>query len=403
MTTHPTLPADLDERLAGLRDGYRPWLASLQPKPRYVRALEKSYALDVCPRLDYDVLADTFASRYFMPNVSKAATAFAWRPPRMFPRQVVDLGCGSGAASVALLTQLDSADPQPRPRSVHLTLIDVSRRQLELARRAVEVCAQRLRHVRVTADYERHDINDPRVLEPVLPTADLVVMSHVLTELGNRAAAVLTDVVDLASSGCEVVVLERPDDVVWGDVERVAAATCEAVETCSLVATARGSEPSHASGTRSLQLRPGWPVRRMTIDIAPDRRLPRLVRAYVHAWEARDPALLDDVFSLGAEYHERPFQEPFVGLDAIRDYWRRTVVVQQSPRVSVVPVAYTPTTAALEWVARFGAGGREKVVRGAMFLTLDLERRRIGQLREYFVSSTSGGRGMPAQRESDAP
>lgn len=43
--------------------------------------------------------------------------------------------------------------------------------------------------------------------------------------------------------------------------------------------------------------------------------------AYGQAWETRDPEAAARLFAEDARYYETPFDEPFVGLAAIRDYW----------------------------------------------------------------------------------
>jgi len=43
--------------------------------------------------------------------------------------------------------------------------------------------------------------------------------------------------------------------------------------------------------------------------------------AYGQAWERRDPEAAARLFTEDAQYYETPFDEPFVGQSAIRDYW----------------------------------------------------------------------------------
>ena len=42
---------------------------------------------------------------------------------------------------------------------------------------------------------------------------------------------------------------------------------------------------------------------------------------YGKAWMNLDPALIDELFTKDATYHEKPFEEPMKGIDAIRKYW----------------------------------------------------------------------------------
>ena len=49
----------------------------------------------------------------------------------------------------------------------------------------------------------------------------------------------------------------------------------------------------------------------------------RWLAAYGTAWKQGDPDTLIALFAPDARYYETPFDPPFVGRDAIRDYWAK--------------------------------------------------------------------------------
>lgn len=53
--------------------------------------------------------------------------------------------------------------------------------------------------------------------------------------------------------------------------------------------------------------------------------LQRWLKAYGWAWERRDPDAAADLFTADARYFEKPFEEPAVGHDGIRNYWKWAV------------------------------------------------------------------------------
>jgi catechol 2,3-dioxygenase-like lactoylglutathione lyase family enzyme len=82
------------------------------------------------------------------------------------------------------------------------------------------------------------------------------------------------------------------------------------------------------------------------IRLSPDWRLPeskdrhllteadfrRWMDGYRSAWENRDPEAAVALFAADAAYHETPFSEPYVGEEAIREYWQAVPDSQRNVR-----------------------------------------------------------------------
>lgn len=74
---------------------------------------------------------------------------------------------------------------------------------------------------------------------------------------------------------------------------------------------------------------------------------------YGAAWEARDAEAAAALFTAKATYHEMPFDAPMVGLDGIRDYWRRVTADQRDIHFRARPIVVSGNTAVAEWGATF--------------------------------------------------
>ncbi|MFE3138475.1 class I SAM-dependent methyltransferase [Streptomyces scopuliridis] len=129
--------------------------------------------------LDAEILAEHIAS------------IAAWLPLKTGPRQIVDLGCGTGAGTFALLDRFPEA---------HVTAVDTSARHLQRLRE--KACArgvdERVRTVQA-------DLDDSG--RPGLGSPDLVWASASMHHLANPARA-LRDVHDMLAPGGLFAVVE---------------------------------------------------------------------------------------------------------------------------------------------------------------------------------------------------
>ena len=70
---------------------------------------------------------------------------------------------------------------------------------------------------------------------------------------------------------------------------------------------------------------------------------------YRRAWETADADEVADLFTPDASYRSSVFREPFVGSDAIRQYWRRGAGTQQQVAVRMGRPIVTDDRVAVEW------------------------------------------------------
>jgi ketosteroid isomerase-like protein len=118
-------------------------------------------------------------------------------------------------------------------------------------------------------------------------------------------------------------------------------------------------------------------------DSARDDRAAWLER-YRQAWIDRDADAASRLFTEDAIYREQPFQAPFVGRAAIRDYWSRVTASQTRVELrygrSVADGAYV----AVEWWANLQTNDGPLTLAGE-FLLVFADTGECRELREYWV------------------
>ena len=67
-----------------------------------IKYLKKCFSERECPKIDYENFGITFARGYFLENFLKAAAVFQTYP--LDGQHIADLGCGSGATTIAFLS-----------------------------------------------------------------------------------------------------------------------------------------------------------------------------------------------------------------------------------------------------------------------------------------------------------
>ena len=83
---------------------------------------------------------------------------------------------------------------------------------------------------------------------------------------------------------------------------------------------------------------------------------------YKAAWELRDPERAAALFTENAAYRETPFDPPFEGRAAIRDYWAKAVSGQRDVTFTYEPLGCAGDEGYCRWHAAFtGAAGGEKI------------------------------------------
>lgn len=74
---------------------------------------------------------------------------------------------------------------------------------------------------------------------------------------------------------------------------------------------------------------------------------------YGRAWETRDADLAANLFTRDAHYHEDPLDQPIVGREAIRSYWKSATAQQRDIKFSSGPTYQDGHALIAEWTATY--------------------------------------------------
>ena len=107
---------------------------------------------------------------------------------------------------------------------------------------------------------------------------------------------------------------------------------------------------------------------------------------YRRAWIERDASAASRLFTEDAIYREQPFQPPFAGREAIRDYWSTVTASQTSVELRYGRSIVDGRRLAVEWWANLQTNNGPLTLAGE-FLLLFAETGECRELREYWVLS----------------
>ena len=105
---------------------------------------------------------------------------------------------------------------------------------------------------------------------------------------------------------------------------------------------------------------------------------------YRRAWIERDADAASRLFTEDASYREKPFEAPFVGRAAIRDYWARVTASQTSVELRYGQPLVNGRRLAVEWWANLETSGGPITLAGE-FLLLFADSGECRELREYWL------------------
>jgi len=105
---------------------------------------------------------------------------------------------------------------------------------------------------------------------------------------------------------------------------------------------------------------------------------------YRRAWIERDPVPAGQLFTEDATYREQPFQPPFVGREAIRNYWANVTASQTSVELRYGKSIRDGRRLAVEWWANLQTNDGPLTLAGE-FLLLFADTGECRELREYWV------------------
>jgi hypothetical protein len=105
--------------------------------------------------------------------------------------------------------------------------------------------------------------------------------------------------------------------------------------------------------------------------------------AYRDAWLRRDADAAARLFTGDATYAEQPYQEPFAGPAAVREYWARVTATQANIDMKYGTPITVGNRTAVEWWTTLDNDGTPVTLAGAFILTFD-ETGLCRSLREYW-------------------
>jgi ketosteroid isomerase-like protein len=105
---------------------------------------------------------------------------------------------------------------------------------------------------------------------------------------------------------------------------------------------------------------------------------------YRRAWIERDAAAAGELFTEDATYREQPFQPPFVGREAIRNYWANVTASQTGVELRYGKSISDGRRLAVEWWANLQTNDGPLTLAGE-FLLLFAPTGECRELREYWV------------------
>ena len=105
---------------------------------------------------------------------------------------------------------------------------------------------------------------------------------------------------------------------------------------------------------------------------------------YRRAWIERDAAAAGQLFTEDATYREQPFQPPFVGREAIRNYWANVTASQTGVELRYGKSISDGRRLAVEWWANLQTNDGPLTLAGE-FLLLFAATGECRELREYWV------------------
>ena len=119
-----------------------------------------------------------------------------------------------------------------------------------------------------------------------------------------------------------------------------------------------------------------------SIDI---QDLTRWLEAYGRAWQERDPAAAQALFSEDARYWETPYAEPFEGRGGVGEYWARVTADQDGVDFDYEVLAVAGVKGMARWSARFRSiSGDVPVELDGVFVLEFSDADHVGSLREWW-------------------
>ena len=117
---------------------------------------------------------------------------------------------------------------------------------------------------------------------------------------------------------------------------------------------------------------------------APEHAYVDWLERYRRAWIERDADAASRLFTEDATYREKPFEPPFLGRAAIRNYWANVTASQITVELRYGKSIVDGRRVAVEWWANLQTNDGPLTLAGEFFLSFS-ETGECRELREYWL------------------
>jgi ubiquinone/menaquinone biosynthesis C-methylase UbiE len=344
------------------------------------RFLRGCYSESRCPTIDYDKYGNAFTYSFLLENYWKGVFTFLQDPPPV-ASNLLDIGSGSGAFTIAYLAWLDNEVKRNENKwRLKLTLVDRSDKQLIQARELLDSC--RFRHIQILPRFVNSDF---MLWDNPESEYDLVLLGHVVNENIRRLNTFFPKVERATAPSGKIYIAERLKDHLWKKIdESISHLVLNTSITDIQLEGLTLGESSHLQGRDSIS------VRSHSLQLPSNKVFAHLIRSYFKAWAEKSIPLLGEIFTENAEYQEKPFEPPISGIGAIKDYWKEKVLPQKNITIKIFKAVYSGNTACVVWRSCFNLPDSQiKAVEGVILFSFDVEAKRINRLEEYFRTHSS--------------
>jgi len=122
----------------------------------------------------------------------------------------------------------------------------------------------------------------------------------------------------------------------------------------------------------------------MTPEVLNRTHVASWLERYRRAWIDRNAADAGALFTEDAIYREHPFRTPFVGREAIQQYWATVTATQTDIELRYGPAIVSDRRVAVEWWVNLKNGGAPITLVGEFFLIFT-DGGQCRELREYWT------------------
>jgi hypothetical protein len=333
--------------------------------------------------IDYDRFSDTFVRLYWLRNYWKAVYFFEYEyvhkkfvPQGLGPPSVtvVSLGAGSASDTAACMAWLN--EHLPLGSSVSLELVDESENQMRLARRLVRALVPTLVKVRWNVRFVVKELNRWR---PASHAADIILMSHVLTENQDQFRMICNKTIEALKYKGDIVIIERERDQTWRHAIRYF--TNAAVSVYDARINRKEKYLHNVLQSHDIPITPHY----IKATTAPFQYQSDLIVDYFRAWGRQSVPLLKRIFASDAQFDEKPgIEQTIDGIAGIVEYWKEFPLRQSNIHLNIRNVANEDNLAICAFEGEFDKTKEHVAIRGAMNFYIDPYTKRIQKLVEYF-------------------